>query len=58
MTLTLTQDFGGLARGMTLTFRAAGNEHSRAFLPVAPMLPDRKILVSPTINDQPVRLDD
>ena len=36
VTLTLAQDFGGLASGMTLTFRASGNEHSRAFLPVAP----------------------
>jgi endo-1,4-beta-mannosidase len=33
---TLTRDFGGLASGMTLRFRAAGNEHSRAFLPVVP----------------------
>jgi endo-1,4-beta-mannosidase len=32
--LTLTRDFGGLARGLTLRFRVAGNEHSRAFLPV------------------------
>jgi endo-1,4-beta-mannosidase len=30
------QDFGDLARGTTLTFRAAGNQHSRAFLPVEP----------------------
>ncbi len=30
------QDFGGLARGSTLTFQAAGNQHSRAFLPVEP----------------------
>jgi hypothetical protein len=36
VTLTLTQDFGGLASGMTLAFRVSGNEHSRAFLPVAP----------------------
>jgi endo-1,4-beta-mannosidase len=33
---TLKQDFGGLARGATLTFPAAGNEHTRAFLPVVP----------------------
>jgi endo-1,4-beta-mannosidase len=36
VTFTMRQDFGGLARGTTLTFRAAGNEHTRAFLPVAP----------------------
>ena len=34
--LTFTRDFGGLARGTTLTFKAAGNEHSRAYLPVTP----------------------
>jgi endo-1,4-beta-mannosidase len=33
---TLASDFGGLARGATLRFRVAGNEHSRAFLPVIP----------------------
>jgi endo-1,4-beta-mannosidase len=34
--LTLNRDFGGLAAGTALTFRAAGNEHSRQFLPVVP----------------------
>ena len=34
--LTFTHDFGGLARGTTLAFRAGGSEHSRAYLPVAP----------------------
>ena len=34
--LTLQRDFGGLARGTTLRFKVAGNEHSRAFLPVVP----------------------
>jgi endo-1,4-beta-mannosidase len=33
---TLDRDFGGLARGTRLTFTVAGNEHSRAFLPVIP----------------------
>ena len=33
---TFTRDFGGLARGTTLAFRAGGSEHSRAYLPVAP----------------------
>jgi hypothetical protein len=33
---TLASDFGGLARGAMLRFRVAGNEHSRAFLPVIP----------------------
>ena len=32
--VTFTRDFGGLARGSTLRFRVAGNEHGRAFLPV------------------------
>ena len=36
VTFTLHQDFGGLARGTTLTFAAAGSQHSRAFLPVEP----------------------
>jgi endo-1,4-beta-mannosidase len=35
--LTLTRDFGGLSRGTTLTFPVAGNEHARAYLPVAPV---------------------
>ncbi|MGO8895495.1 MAG: glycoside hydrolase 5 family protein [Streptosporangiaceae bacterium] len=30
------RDFGDLARGTTLTFGAAGSQHSRAFLPVEP----------------------
>jgi endo-1,4-beta-mannosidase len=34
--LTLTRDFGGLTRGTTLPFRAAGSEHSRSYLPVVP----------------------
>ena len=34
--LTLSRDFGGLTRGTTLAFRAAGSEHSRAYLPVVP----------------------
>jgi hypothetical protein len=33
---TLIRDFGGLTRGHTLRFKVAGNEHSRAFLPVVP----------------------
>ena len=32
--LVFTRDFGGLTRGSTLSFRAAGGEHSRAYLPV------------------------
>ncbi len=35
--LTLTRDFGGLTRGTTLAFRTGGSEHSRAYLPVAPV---------------------
>ncbi len=34
--LTFTRDFGGLARGTTLNFEAAGSEHGRAFLPLTP----------------------
>jgi endo-1,4-beta-mannosidase len=34
--LTFTRDFGGLARGTTLEFKAAGNEHARAYLPLTP----------------------
>ena len=34
--LYFRQDFGDLARGTTLTFAAAGNQHSRTFLPVEP----------------------
>ncbi|MGH3286543.1 MAG: hypothetical protein ACRDPD_17995, partial [Streptosporangiaceae bacterium] len=30
------RDFGGLARGTTLSFAVAGDQHSRAFLPVEP----------------------
>jgi endo-1,4-beta-mannosidase len=33
---TFTQEFGPLAEGTTLTFRAAGTEHSRTYLPVRP----------------------
>jgi endo-1,4-beta-mannosidase len=34
--LTFTRDFGGLARGTTLDFKAAGSEHGRAYLPLTP----------------------
>ena len=34
--LTFTRDFGGLARGSTLEFKAAGSEHGRAYLPLTP----------------------
>jgi hypothetical protein len=36
ITLTLTRDFGTLARGAQLSFRAAGTEQSRTYLPVRP----------------------
>lgn len=36
VTFTLQRDFGSLVRGAQLTFRAAGNQHSRAYLPVRP----------------------
>jgi endo-1,4-beta-mannosidase len=34
--LTFTRDFGGLTRGATMRWRAAGSAHSRAYLPVIP----------------------
>ena len=36
VTLSFRQEFGSLRSGATLSFRAAGNEHSRAYLPVRP----------------------
>ncbi|MGA2825533.1 MAG: cellulase family glycosylhydrolase [Streptosporangiaceae bacterium] len=36
VTFTVTRDFGTLAAGRRLTFRSAGNEHSRSYLPVRP----------------------
>jgi hypothetical protein len=34
VTFTLRRDWGGLAAGTTMRFRAAGNEHGRGYLPV------------------------
>ena len=34
--LTFTKDFGGIEAGRTLSWRAAGTENSRAYLPVEP----------------------
>jgi len=34
--LRLHRDFGGLTRGTTLSFAVAGDQHSRAYLPVEP----------------------
>jgi hypothetical protein len=36
VTFTLTRDFGTPTAGRRLTFPVAGNEHSRAYLPVRP----------------------
>lgn len=36
VTFTFERDLGSLPRGATLEFRAAGSEHSRAYLPVSP----------------------
>ena len=36
VTFALHRDWGGLTAGTTLNFRAAGNEHSRGYLPVEP----------------------
>ncbi|MFD3573023.1 cellulase family glycosylhydrolase [Streptomyces sp. NPDC058644] len=35
--LTFTEEFGGIAAGQTLRFPVAGNEDSRAYLPVVPV---------------------
>ncbi|WP_327089622.1 cellulase family glycosylhydrolase [Nonomuraea sp. NBC_01738] len=35
--LTFQRPFGPIGQGATLSFKAAGNEHSRAFLPVRPI---------------------
>jgi endo-1,4-beta-mannosidase len=37
VTLTMARDFGTLTQGARLTFRAAGTQYSRAFLPVRPV---------------------
>jgi len=36
VTFTFSTDFGSLPQGARLTFRAAGNEHGRGYLPVRP----------------------
>jgi endo-1,4-beta-mannosidase len=36
VTFTVSRDFGTLSAGDRLTFRAGGNQHSRAYLPVRP----------------------
>ena len=36
VTFTFTRDFGDIDNGATLTFKAAGNEHARTYLPVIP----------------------
>jgi hypothetical protein len=37
VTFTFQRDFGTLVRGSQLAFRPAGNDHSRAYLPVRPV---------------------
>jgi endo-1,4-beta-mannosidase len=51
--LTFTRDFGGLARGTTLTFPVAGNEHARAYLPVIPTTAE---VIATDVHGRPVLL--
>lgn len=37
VTFSFVRDFGSLSAGTRLTFRAGGNDHSRAYLPVRPV---------------------
>lgn len=53
ITFTLTQDFGALARGAQLQFRAGGAERSRSYLPVRP---DGAEIVAVDGHDRPALL--
>jgi endo-1,4-beta-mannosidase len=52
--VTFVRDFGSIPEGSRLEFRAAGNEHSRAFLPVRPT--DAEVVAVDQRN-RPVLLD-
>ena len=51
--LIFARDFGGLARGTTLTFPVAGNENARAYLPVTPTTAE---VIATDIHGRPVLL--
>ena len=51
--VTFLRDFGSIPEGGQLTFRAGGNEHSRAFLPVRPVEAE---VVAVDQRDRPVLL--
>jgi len=52
--VTFVRDFGSIPEGSRLEFRAAGNEHSRAFLPVRPTDAD---VVAVDQRNRPVLLE-
>jgi endo-1,4-beta-mannosidase len=52
--VTFVRDFGSVPEGSRLTFRVAGNEHSRAFLPVVPVEAE---VVAVDQHDRPVLLE-
>ncbi|MGQ4452925.1 glycoside hydrolase 5 family protein [[Kitasatospora] papulosa] len=51
--MTFTEDFGSIAAGEVLTFPVAGNEDSRAYLPV---VPDGARVVATDAHDRPALL--
>jgi endo-1,4-beta-mannosidase len=54
VTVTFLRDFGSIPAGGRLAFRAGGNEHGRAFLPVSPV--DAEV-VAVDGHDRPVLLE-
>ena len=56
VTFRLRRDFGGLARGTTLTFKAAGDQHSRGFLPVEPAGPGGAEVLAADARGRPALL--
>jgi endo-1,4-beta-mannosidase len=54
VTVTFLRNFGSVPEGGALTFRAAGNEHSRSYLPVRPV---DATVVAVDQHDRPVLLE-
>jgi endo-1,4-beta-mannosidase len=52
--VTFARDFGSIPQGSRLEFRAGGNQHSRAFLPVRPVTAE---VVAVDQHDRPVLLE-
>jgi endo-1,4-beta-mannosidase len=52
--VTFVRDFGSVPAGSRLAFRAGGNQHSRAFLPVRPVAAE---VVAVDRHDRPVLLE-